>query len=117
MWRESGRNLTFFGIDGRAMFLILLVLYRPRLWTLGVAVLGMVNPFTLLAAAFPQELPEWFIKLFTKENDVVLDPFMGSGTTITVAQRMWRKSIGIEIIPEYYDMVKAKFNNLEPSLF
>lgn len=42
MWRESGRNLTFFGIDGRAMFLILLVLYRPRLWTLGVAVLGMV---------------------------------------------------------------------------
>ena len=42
MWRESGRYLTFFGIDGRAMFLILLVLYRPRLWTLGVAVLGMV---------------------------------------------------------------------------
>ena len=69
------------------------------------------------SAAFPEELPEWFIKLFTKENDVVLDPFMGSGTTITVAQRMWRKSIGIEIIPEYYDMVKAKFNNLEPSLF
>lgn len=41
MWRESGRNLTFFGIDGRAMFLILLVLYRPRLWTLGVAVFGI----------------------------------------------------------------------------
>ena len=41
MWRESGRMLTFFGIDGRAMFLILLVLYRPRFWTLGVAVLGM----------------------------------------------------------------------------
>lgn len=41
MWRETGRNLTFFGIDGRAMFLILLVLYRPRWWTLAVAVLGM----------------------------------------------------------------------------
>jgi site-specific DNA-methyltransferase (adenine-specific) len=39
------------------------------------------------SAAFPQELPEWFIKLFTKEGDTVLDPFMGSGTTIEVAQR------------------------------
>ena len=36
------------------------------------------------SAAFPEELPEWFIKLFTKEFDVVLDPFMGSGTTLIV---------------------------------
>ena len=41
MWRESGQTLTFFGVDGRAMFLLLLVLYRPRLWTLGVAAVGM----------------------------------------------------------------------------
>lgn len=41
MWRDSGQFLTFFGIDGRAMFLLLLVLYRPRLWTLGVAATGM----------------------------------------------------------------------------
>lgn len=60
------------------------------------------------SAAFPQELPEWFIKLFTKEGDTVLDPFMGSGTTIEVAQRMHRNSIGIEIIPEYFDMVKQQ---------
>ena len=58
------------------------------------------------SAAFPEELPEWFIKLFTKENDTVLDPFMGSGTTIQVAQRMKRNSIGIEIIPEYFQIVK-----------
>ncbi len=56
------------------------------------------------SAAFPEELPEWFIKLFTKENDTVLDPFMGSGTTLVVAQRMQRNSIGIEIIPEYCKM-------------
>lgn len=60
------------------------------------------------SAAFPRELPEWFIKLFTQENDTVLDPFMGSGTTIEVAKRMNRNSIGIEIIPEYYDEVKQK---------
>lgn len=58
------------------------------------------------SAAFPEELPEWFIKLFTREKDTVLDPFMGSGTTITVAKRMKRHSIGIEIKPEYHKMVK-----------
>lgn len=63
------------------------------------------------SAAFPEGLPEWFIKLFTKEGDIVLDPFMGSGTTNTVAQRMMRNSIGIEIQPDYYNMVKR---NIEP---
>ncbi len=63
------------------------------------------------SAAFPEELPEWFIKLFTKENDTVLDPFMGSGTTLFVANRMRRNSIGIDNVAEYYNMVK---NQLQP---
>lgn len=63
------------------------------------------------SAAFPEELPEWFIKLFTKEKDVILDPFMGSGTTLIVANKMKRHSIGIDIMPEYYNMVK---NQLQP---
>ncbi|MDR1984836.1 MAG: site-specific DNA-methyltransferase [Prevotellaceae bacterium] len=62
------------------------------------------------SAAFPEGLPEWFIKLFTQENDVVLDPFMGSGTTNIVAQKMKRNSIGIEILPEYYEMVSKIIN-------
>lgn len=65
------------------------------------------------SAAFPQELPEWFIKLFTKENDTVLDPFMGSGTTLSVANRMKRNSIGIEIVPEYFNMVKDQLKPIE----
>lgn len=60
------------------------------------------------SAAFPEELPEWFIKLFTVEKDTVLDPFMGSGTTISVANKMRRHSIGIDIVPEYYEMVKQQ---------
>src|SRR3989338_945770 len=60
------------------------------------------------SAAFPKELPEWFIKLFTQKNDWVLDPFLGSGTTSEVAQRMGRNSIGIDIIPEYIEMAKKK---------
>ncbi len=57
------------------------------------------------SATFPSDLPRWFIKLFTKEGDVVLDPFMGSGTTVFVSQQMKRNSIGIEILPEYYEIV------------
>jgi DNA modification methylase len=60
------------------------------------------------SAAFPDALPEWFIKLFTKENDTVLDPFAGSGTTLRVAKNMHRNSIGIEIMPEYIELVKSK---------
>ena len=69
------------------------------------------------SAAFPAELPEWFIKLFTKERDVVLDPFMGSGTTVLVANRMKRHSIGIDIVEEYYNMVKEQVHPIEWYLF
>ncbi|HXS36953.1 MAG TPA: site-specific DNA-methyltransferase [Flavipsychrobacter sp.] len=65
------------------------------------------------SAAFPEELPEWFINLFTKEKDTVLDPFMGSGTTLFVAKRMKRNSIGIEIMPEYYKMVNKEIRPVE----
>jgi site-specific DNA-methyltransferase (adenine-specific) len=63
------------------------------------------------SAAFPESLPEWFIRLFTKESDVVLDPFMGSGTTIWVAKNMKRNSIGIEIVPEYFEMIKNRIKS------
>lgn len=69
------------------------------------------------SAAFPEGLPEWFIRLFTKEGDVVLDPFMGSGTTNFVAKRLRRNSIGIEIISEYYEMVYKEIQPVELYLF
>jgi site-specific DNA-methyltransferase (adenine-specific)/site-specific DNA-methyltransferase (cytosine-N4-specific) len=69
------------------------------------------------SAAFPESLPEWFIKLFTKPHDTVLDPFMGSGTTNTVAQKMNRNSIGIDILPEYYYMVREKVETSDYVLF
>jgi len=69
------------------------------------------------SAAFPEGLPEWFIKLFTQVGDTVLDPFMGSGTTNIVANRMHRNSIGIELVPEYYEMVKAQISPVELYLF
>ena len=69
------------------------------------------------SAAFPEELPEWFIKLFTQPGDTVLDPFMGSGTTIQVANRMHRHSIGIDIVEEYYNMVRLSVEPQKLVLF
>ncbi|RMG30629.1 MAG: site-specific DNA-methyltransferase [Bacteroidetes bacterium] len=69
------------------------------------------------SAAFPEALPKWFIKLFTREGDVVLDPFMGSGTTNLVALNMGRNSIGIEILEEHYHMVKQQLNTRQLQLF
>lgn len=56
------------------------------------------------SAVFPKELPNWFIKLFTKPGDLVLDPFLGSGTTSIAAFELDRNSIGIEIKEEYYHL-------------
>jgi site-specific DNA-methyltransferase (adenine-specific)/site-specific DNA-methyltransferase (cytosine-N4-specific) len=69
------------------------------------------------SAAFPDSLPEWFIKLFTEENDTVLDPFAGSGTTLRVAQKMHRNSIGIEILPEYVELIKENIKQEQLTLF
>jgi DNA modification methylase len=54
------------------------------------------------SAAFPVALPEWFIKLLTDEGDLVLDPFMGSGSTALAAKSLNRHYLGIELSPEYH---------------
>ena len=56
------------------------------------------------SAVFPEALPSWFIKLFTEEGDLVLDPFLGSGTTCKAAQKLMRNSMGIELQQVYYDL-------------
>lgn len=60
------------------------------------------------SATFPRSLPEWFIKLFTKEDDWILDPFVGCGTTCEVAQQFRRNSIGIDIMEQYVSIAKEK---------
>lgn len=60
------------------------------------------------SAVFPIELPSWFIKLFTQEGDIVLDPFMGVGTTALAAEKLNRKYIGIELQAEYIEIAHTK---------
>jgi DNA modification methylase len=51
------------------------------------------------------ELMSWLIQLSTKEGDIVLDPFAGTGTTLKAAKLTSRKAIGIEIRPDYCNMI------------
>jgi DNA modification methylase len=60
------------------------------------------------SAAFPQSLPEWFIRLFTDEHDWVLDPFAGSGTTCHAAIALRRSTVGIDILPDYCAMARRE---------
>jgi len=60
------------------------------------------------SATFPKNLPAWFIKLFTKEGDIVLDPFIGSGTTAIACIELKRHYIGIEILDEYYRLANER---------
>jgi len=59
-------------------------------------------------AAFPDEIPCRLIKLFSYKDEIVLDPFMGSGTTLKVALELGRGCIGYEIDLELLDVVKEK---------
>ncbi|MCW1298552.1 MAG: DNA methyltransferase [Candidatus Parvarchaeota archaeon] len=59
-------------------------------------------------AMFPEELPKRLIKMFTFVGDVVLDPFLGSGTTIKAALNLERNSIGYEINEKFLPIIKKK---------
>ncbi len=69
------------------------------------------------SAAFPVDLPAWFIKLFTVEGDVVLDPFIGSGTTAVAAKKLGRKYVGIDINAEYCQLARERIIQVQPPLF
>ncbi len=59
-------------------------------------------------AMFPSQLPRNIISFYSYEGDVVLDPFLGSGTTMAVAKELGRSCIGIEIEEKYEDVIKRK---------
>jgi len=69
------------------------------------------------SAAFPENLPTWFIKLFTQPGDLVLDPFVGSGTTAVVAKQLKRAYVGIDISEDYCRQSEKRVMQIQPLLF
>ena len=61
-------------------------------------------------ASFPQKLVEPCILLTSREGDVVLDPFLGSGTTATVAIQTGRAFLGIELNPAYVEIARRRIS-------
>ncbi|HAF48967.1 MAG TPA: hypothetical protein DCL08_06980, partial [Anaerolineaceae bacterium] len=68
------------------------------------------------SAAFPVELPSWFIRLFTERDDMVLDPFIGSGTTAVAAIQEGRKFIGIDTENDYIELSQARISEIQIKL-
>ncbi len=59
-------------------------------------------------APFPVELPEQLIRLYTYENDLILDPFLGSGSAMVAASRLGRRYIGYDLDPAYVEIARAR---------
>jgi DNA modification methylase len=66
------------------------------------------------SAAFPEALPSWFIRLLTKPGDIVLDPFLGSGTTAVAAIKLGRRFVGIEMKSEYCMLARESLAAVGP---
>src|SRR5439155_22288783 len=59
-------------------------------------------------APFPVELPERLVRLYTYTGDLVLDPFMGSGSTLVAAARLGRRIVGYDLDPTYVDIARLR---------
>lgn len=62
-------------------------------------------------APFPIELPEKLIELYTFADDLVLDPFMGSGSTLVAASRLGRRYVGYDLDPGYVELAMARVDD------
>jgi len=67
-------------------------------------------------AVFTEALPTWFIKLFTRKENVVLDPFIGSGTTAVAALKLGRNFVGIDLSKKYHKISEEAVLNTKKLL-
>lgn len=71
---------------------------------------------SLHPATFPIELPSEYIKAMTNENDIITEPFTGSGTTMVASHQLNRKCYGMELDPKYCQVIVDRMLKLDPSL-
>ena len=74
---------------------------------------GNFDERTSHPAQYPESLVKRIVLSSTDKGDVVLDPFMGSGTTAVVARKLGRNYIGYEIEPEYINIATNRISKLD----
>jgi DNA modification methylase len=105
-----------FGLDDKRIF------KNPQygkgtLWNVIKGNSAGLNEFSKIhSATFPLYLPEFFIVNFTPENTIVLDVFLGTGTTMVAAHQLKRKCYGIELDPKYCDVIIKRMLKLDANL-
>lgn len=82
--------------------------YFQQIWTLGGA------STKLHPAPYPRKLAERLIRMFSFVGDTVLDPFMGTGTSILAAADLARNSVGVEVEPTYFESAISAINHIKP---
>ena len=68
-------------------------------------------------AVFPEKLVSTILVNFSKEGDIVYDPFMGSGTTAVVSQKLNRKWLGSELSSNYCELIQKRIYEVQSGLF
>lgn len=88
------------------------VKYTKQIWNIPIPGKNDLA-FGKHSAIMPEEIPYRCIKLFSCVDDVILDPFAGSGTTLRVAKQLGRNYIGYELYDNYSSVIEAKLNSAE----
>lgn len=81
--------------------------YTKQIWNIAIVNRGDLA-YGKHSAIMPEEIVKRLIRLYSFENDVVLDPFAGSGTTLKVAKELNRNYIGYELYSEYMKLINEK---------
>jgi DNA modification methylase len=88
------------------------ITYTKQIWDINIPNKSDLA-FGTHSALMPEEIVKRCVTLFSYKNDVILDPFAGSGTTLKVAKEMGRKYIGYELYESYKEIIDKKLNSVE----
>jgi len=110
--KEDGHGRRHAGFNARWLGAPVTLANRRSVWPIATA-MSKEDHF----ASYPSTIPELCIKASTRENDVVVDPFAGTGTTLLQASILGRRYIGFDLNPKYVAIARKRLKRLEGLFF